>query len=205
MGVTAHMDPCFTLISGCLIVSGLNSNVWYIVWVDLRALVLSSLRKFSNPSRFTRNKYPLEDESITRDRKLCGSSRWDTSHSYRSNVVWWAVPWLGRVLFPWRWGGSSTQAWMPTYVSILRIPQLIWVWRATVEWYWQGKTEELGEKPVPVPLCPPQNPHGLTRASHGRIPGSRPGQSMDLWWTEWRWDRFFRLSFHRRSPYSYII
>jgi hypothetical protein len=64
----------------------------------------------------------------------------------------------------WRWFGSSTQAWMPTYVSILRIPQMIWVWRATVEWYWQGKTEKLGEKPVPVPLCPPQIPHGLTRA-----------------------------------------
>jgi hypothetical protein len=30
-------------------------------------------------------------------------------------------------------GGSSTQAWMPTYVSILRIPQMIRVWRATVE------------------------------------------------------------------------
>jgi hypothetical protein len=32
-----------------------------------------------------------------------------------------------------------------------------------VEWYWQGKTEVLGEKPVPVPLCLPQIPHGLTR------------------------------------------
>jgi hypothetical protein len=41
---------------------------------------------------------------------------------------------------------------------------MIWVWRATMEWYWQGKTEELGEKPVPVPLCPPQIPHGLPRA-----------------------------------------
>jgi hypothetical protein len=39
------------------------------------------------------------------------------------------------VIFPWRWGGSSTQAWMPTYVSILCIPQVIWVWRATVELY----------------------------------------------------------------------
>jgi hypothetical protein len=29
-------------------------------------------------------------------------------------------------------------------------PDDIWVWRAMVEWYWQGKTEELGEKPVPV-------------------------------------------------------
>jgi hypothetical protein len=37
--------------------------------------------------------------------------------------------------FSWRWGGSSTQARMPTYVSILLIPQMIWVWRATVEWY----------------------------------------------------------------------
>jgi hypothetical protein len=34
---------------------------------------------------------------------------------------------------------------------------------APMEWNWQGKTEELGEKPVPVPLCPPQIPHGLTR------------------------------------------
>jgi hypothetical protein len=34
---------------------------------------------------------------------------------------------------------------------------------AQVEWNWQGKTEVLGEKPVPVPLCPPQIPHGLTR------------------------------------------
>ena len=25
---------------------------------------------------------------------------------------------------------------------------------APVEWNWQGKTEVLGEKPVPVPLCP---------------------------------------------------
>jgi hypothetical protein len=46
-------------------------------------------------------------------------------------------------------------------------PRLIWVWRATVEWCWQGKTRELGNKPVPVPLCPTQIPHGL--------PGANPG------------------------------
>jgi hypothetical protein len=34
---------------------------------------------------------------------------------------------------------------------------------APVEWNWQGKTEVLGEKPVPVPLCPPLIPHRLTR------------------------------------------
>jgi hypothetical protein len=42
-----------------------------------------------------------------------------------------------------RWGVGQTQAWMPTYVSILHIRQMICVWRATVEWYWQEKTEEL--------------------------------------------------------------
>jgi len=32
---------------------------------------------------------------------------------------------------------------------------------ALVEWYWQGETEVLGEKPVTVPLCPPPNSHVL--------------------------------------------
>jgi hypothetical protein len=35
--------------------------------------------------------------------------------------------------FPEVGSGSSTQARMPTYVSILRIPQIIIIWRATVE------------------------------------------------------------------------
>jgi hypothetical protein len=34
---------------------------------------------------------------------------------------------------------------------------------APVELIWQGKTAVLEEKPVPVPLCPPQIPHGSTR------------------------------------------
>jgi hypothetical protein len=33
---------------------------------------------------------------------------------------------------------------------------------ARVEQNWQGKTEVLGEKPVLLPLCPPQISHGLT-------------------------------------------
>jgi hypothetical protein len=40
-------------------------------------------------------------------------------------------------------------------------PDDMWVQRATVELYW-WKTEELREKPVPVPLCPSQISHGLT-------------------------------------------
>jgi hypothetical protein len=34
---------------------------------------------------------------------------------------------------------------------------------AQVEWKWQEKTENLGEEPVPMPLCPPQISHGLNR------------------------------------------
>jgi hypothetical protein len=40
--------------------------------------------------------------------------------------------------FPWRWVGSSTQALMPTYVSILRISQMIWSLESDGEMiYWR--------------------------------------------------------------------
>jgi hypothetical protein len=38
------------------------------------------------------------------------------------------------------------------------------VWWSTVQLYWHGKTKELEEKPVPVPLCSSQISYGLTRA-----------------------------------------
>jgi hypothetical protein len=50
---------------------------------------------------------------------------------------------------------------------------------------WQGKTEVLGEKPVPVPFSPPQIPHGPTPGLRGEMPATN------------------RLS-HRR-PYTYRI
>jgi hypothetical protein len=42
-------------------------------------------------------------------------------------------------------------------------PRDTWVWGATMEWYWQGNTDELGEKPVLLPLWTTQVPHGLTQ------------------------------------------
>jgi hypothetical protein len=48
-----------------------------------------------------------------------------------------------------------------------------------VEWNWQGKTEALEEKPVPVPLCPPQMPHVLTR---DRIRASAMGSRLLTAW-----------------------
>jgi hypothetical protein len=38
-----------------------------------------------------------------------------------------------------------------------------------------GKTEVLGEKPIPVPLCPPKIPHGPTRHEPG------PPQRLNAW------------------------
>jgi hypothetical protein len=52
------------------------------------------------------------------------------------------------------------------------------VWRETAGLCWQGKTE-VGEKRVPVPLCPPQIPHRLSRA-RTRAPVVR-GRQLTAW------------------------
>jgi hypothetical protein len=46
-----------------------------------------------------------------------------------------------------------SELWLPT--GLLFTPQMIYDCGATLECYWQIETEELGEKPVPVPLHPP--------------------------------------------------
>ena len=50
---------------------------------------------------------------------------------------------------------------------------------APVELNLQGKTEVLGEKPVSMPLCPPQIPHGLTR-DRGRA-SAVTGRRLTAW------------------------
>jgi hypothetical protein len=47
--------------------------------------------------------------------------------------------------------------------GLLFIPVMVYESGPPVEWYWQRTTEWLRGKPVPVPLCPLQIPHGLTR------------------------------------------
>ena len=37
-----------------------------------------------------------------------------------------------------------------------------------------GKNRQLGEKPVPISLCPPQTPHGLTRDQTRDLRNERP-------------------------------
>jgi hypothetical protein len=81
---------------------------------------------------------------------------------------------MNRIFFPWRWGGSSAQAWMPTYVSILRIPQMIWVWRATVELYWQGKNRRTRRKTCPSATLSTTNPTWIDTDANPGLLGERP-------------------------------
>jgi hypothetical protein len=48
-------------------------------------------------------------------------------------------------------------------MNMIKICLLFQFNETPVEWNWQGKTEVLGEEPIPVPLCPPQIPNGHTR------------------------------------------
>jgi hypothetical protein len=54
-----------------------------------------------------------------------------------------------------QWGETVSQL-----RPVVNPPDDVWIWISTVEWYWQGKTEELG-KTVPMPLFPQR---GLARA-----------------------------------------
>jgi hypothetical protein len=44
---------------------------------------------------------------------------------------------------------------LPPPMGLLFIPQTIYEYGVPVQLYWQGTTEEFGEKSVPVPICPP--------------------------------------------------
>jgi hypothetical protein len=74
-------------------------------------------------------------------------------------IVWQCAAWSE--LSPTSWGGDR------------------WVWSNGDMIYWQGKTEELEEKPVPVPLRPPQILHGLTWAR--TRPSAVRGQRLTAW------------------------
>jgi hypothetical protein len=65
---------------------------------------------------------------------------------------------------------DQTQAWMPADACILRIPQMIWVWRATVEWYIDRGKPKNSEKNLSQ--C-----HIVHQKSHMYWPGREPGPS----------------------------
>jgi hypothetical protein len=86
------------------------------------------------------------------------------SHSRYTSPRFWSCLCL--------WTGATSGA-------VVHPPVDIWAWWVTVKRYWQEKSEELGQKPVSVPLCLPQMTHGVytarTRASAMR---GRPAWAM---------------------------
>jgi hypothetical protein len=73
--------------------------------------------------------------------------------------------WVNTVAVVVHVGGARLCPWTAaTNGSIFHPSDYIWIWRVTVEWYWQGKRKKSEENRVPAPLCPPQIPHGQIRA-----------------------------------------
>ena len=61
---------------------------------------------------------------------------------------------------------DAPQPWGLLWNPVLKTITVFFVFQsngAPVEWNWRRKTEVLREKPILVPLCPPQITHGLTR------------------------------------------
>ena len=50
-----------------------------------------------------------------------------------------------------------------------------------------GENRQLGEKPIPVPLCPPQISHGLDLRSNPGLRGERPATNRLSHGTAGRW------------------
>jgi hypothetical protein len=107
--------------------------------------------------------------------QLHGAWRWVMSYRLMTHPWWWRqyVPLKRRSTIILHGSISqktflnfilaATRTWNLTNRPI-RPPDDIWSLRTTAEWYWQGQIEELRDKLVPMPPCPPQIPHGLTRA-----------------------------------------
>ena len=74
---------------------------------------------------------------------------------------------------------------------------------AMVECYWQRKTKVLGEKPVPVPFCPPQTPNGTGLELNPGLRSDRPATDRlshgRAWYQYWRTTMFGLLD-HVHTP-----
>jgi hypothetical protein len=59
------------------------------------------------------------------------------------------------------------------------------------KWHWQRESKVQREKPVPLPLCPPQIPYGLARD------WTWPPRKQKGWWFTVSWHSLNRVSLHK--------
>jgi hypothetical protein len=62
--------------------------------------------------------------------------------------------------------------WTAATSSPIVRPSDIRVWRTVVEWYWQGKTEENREKPIPSATLSTTNPTWTNPGHRGEVPAT---------------------------------
>jgi hypothetical protein len=74
---------------------------------------------------------------------------------YRCSFIWYVVGNQFYNFLDLVWRGENMSLNCCHWRTYCSSSDDIWVWRTTVEWNWQGKTEELWEKSARVPLCPP--------------------------------------------------
>jgi hypothetical protein len=82
--------------------------------------------------------------------------------------------------FSWRWGGCSTQGWMPTYVSILRIPR----WYEFGERRWKdiltGENRRTRSKTCPSATLSTTNFTWIDPGANPGLRGERPQLELRL-------------------------
>jgi hypothetical protein len=95
------------------------------------------------------------------------------AHARQQRVNWYTDPILSLLV------RVTLCLWTAENKGPIVLPQTRYEYGVLVEWCWQGKIEELGEKTFPLPLCPQQIPRGLnwerTRAS------AMGGRQLTLW------------------------
>jgi hypothetical protein len=79
-----------------------------------------------------------------------------------------------KIIFKLVWGGGVQLGPLGTAATngLLCQPRVIMMMEKLVEWL-AGETEVLGERPAPVPLCPPQNPHAARTRTRAAAVGSQ--------------------------------
>jgi hypothetical protein len=74
-----------------------------------------------------------------------------------------------------RVGGVRLRLWTAaTNRPVVHPPGDIWAWRATVEWYWQGKTRRTRRKTCPSATSSATNPTWTNQGSNPGFRGVRP-------------------------------
>jgi hypothetical protein len=131
--------------------------LWRVIWLWIgchRPGCVQVTRQYEVNSRYNRKNFHFNDRKLSSYFHLPDQLHFHPSPLQETEC--WQLSLKSR-------GWDYVSELGPSTNQLYFIPQMIWVWRATVEWYWQGEIRRIRRKLVPVPFCPSQIPHGLIR------------------------------------------